>query len=35
MAKELDLSTMDNCVRFNLRRVTRAVAQFFDGETEE
>src|SRR3990172_3290610 len=32
MAKELDLSTMENCVCFNLRWVTRAVTQFFDAE---
>ena len=32
MAKELDLSAMENCVCFNLRWVTRAVTQFFDAE---
>jgi DNA-binding MarR family transcriptional regulator len=32
MSKELDLSTMENCVCFNLRWVTRAVTQFFDAE---
>ena len=32
MAKELDLSTMENCICFNLRWVTRAVTQFFDAE---
>ena len=32
MAKELDLSAMENCVCFNLRRVTRQVTQFFDAE---
>lgn len=32
MAKELDLSAMENCVCFNLRRVTRLVTQFFDAE---
>jgi DNA-binding MarR family transcriptional regulator len=32
MTKKLDLSAMENCVCFNLRWVTRAVTQFFDGE---
>src|SRR5439155_4355626 len=32
MTKELDLSSMENCVCFNLRWVTRAVTQFFDAE---
>ena len=32
MAVEMDLSTMENCVCFNLRRVTRSVTQFFDAE---
>ena len=32
MSKELDLSAMENCVCFNLRRVTRIVTQFFDAE---
>src|SRR5213080_2108455 len=32
MAKELDMSAMENCVCFNLRRVTRKVTQFFDAE---
>ena len=32
MAKELDLSAMENCVCFNLRWVTRAVTQFYDAE---
>ena len=32
MAKELDMSAAENCVCFNLRRVTRAVTQFFDAE---
>ena len=32
MLKELDLSAMENCVCFNLRRVTRLVTQFFDAE---
>jgi DNA-binding MarR family transcriptional regulator len=32
MAKELDMSAMENCVCFNLRWVTRKVTQFFDSE---
>lgn len=32
VAKDLDLSAMENCVCFNLRWVTRAVTQFFDAE---
>ena len=32
MAKDLNLSAMENCVCFNLRWVTRAVTQFFDAE---
>lgn len=32
MAKERDFSEMENCVCFNLRRVARAVTQFFDVE---
>jgi DNA-binding MarR family transcriptional regulator len=32
MSKELDMSAMENCVCFNLRRVTRKVTQFFDAE---
>ncbi len=32
MSKELDLSTMENCVCFNLRWVARAVTQFYDAE---
>ena len=32
MAKELDMSAIENCVCFNLRWVTRAVTQFFDAE---
>src|SRR5438552_2219326 len=32
MPKELDMSAMENCVCFNLRRVTRKVTQFFDAE---
>src|SRR4029079_15117836 len=32
MIKELDFSAPKNCVCFNLRRVTRAVTQFYDAE---
>ena len=32
MSKELDMSAGENCVCFNLRRVTRVVTQFFDAE---
>ena len=32
MPKELDFSARQNCVCFNLRRVTRVVTQFFDVE---
>jgi DNA-binding MarR family transcriptional regulator len=32
MSTELDMSTMENCVCFNLRWVTRKVTQFFDAE---
>src|SRR5207249_5128817 len=32
MSKELDMSAVENCVCFNLRRVTRAVTQFYDSE---
>jgi DNA-binding MarR family transcriptional regulator len=32
MSKELDFSATENCVCFNLRRVTRAVTQFYDAE---
>lgn len=32
MANELDMTATENCVCFNLRRVTRAVTQFFDAE---
>lgn len=32
MSKELDMSAGENCVCFNLRRVTRAVTQFYDAE---
>ena len=32
MTKELDMSAVENCVCFNLRRATRAVTQFYDSE---
>jgi DNA-binding MarR family transcriptional regulator len=32
MSRELDLSVAENCVCFNLRRVTRVVTQFYDAE---
>src|SRR5947208_12668891 len=32
MTKDLDMSAVENCVCFNLRRVTRAVTQFYDSE---
>src|SRR5881398_929840 len=32
MSKELDMSATENCVCFNLRRVTRKVTQFYDAE---
>jgi DNA-binding MarR family transcriptional regulator len=32
MSAELDFSVRQNCVCFNLRRVTRVVTQFFDAE---
>src|SRR5436190_23595635 len=32
MTKELDMSAVENCVCFNLRRVTRAVTQLYDSE---
>jgi DNA-binding MarR family transcriptional regulator len=32
MSKELDFSATENCVCFNLRRVTRVITQFFDAE---
>src|SRR5829696_4736804 len=31
-SKELDMSAMENCICFNLRRVMRAVTQFYDAE---
>lgn len=35
MAKDLDLSSMENCVCFNLRWVSRAITQFFVGELHQ
>jgi Transcriptional regulators len=32
MSKKRDMSTVENCVCFNLRWVTRAVTQFYDAE---
>lgn len=32
MFKQLDMTAVENCVCFNLRRVTRKVTQFFDAE---
>jgi DNA-binding MarR family transcriptional regulator len=32
MTNESDMSAVENCVCFNLRRVTRAVTQFYDSE---
>src|SRR5947208_15535723 len=32
MSKELDMATMENCVCFNLRWVTRKVTQCYDAE---
>jgi DNA-binding MarR family transcriptional regulator len=32
MTKELDMSAVENCVCFNLRRAARAVTQFYDSE---
>src|SRR5205823_2963748 len=32
MPKELDMMAAENCVCFNLRRVTRAMTQFYDAE---
>jgi DNA-binding MarR family transcriptional regulator len=32
MRKELDMSAVENCVCFNLRRAARAVTQFYDRE---
>ena len=35
MAKELNLNSMENCVCFNLRWVSRAVSQFFVSELSQ
>ncbi len=32
MSKELDMTAVENCVCFNLRRVTRIATQFYDAE---
>ena len=32
MSRELDMATVENCLCFNLRRVTRIVTQFYDAE---
>src|SRR3954454_9764340 len=32
MSKELDMSAVENCVCFNLRRVARLMTQFYDAE---
>ncbi len=32
MSEERNMAAMENCVCFNLRRVTRVVTQFFDAE---
>ncbi|MEO5917234.1 MAG: MarR family winged helix-turn-helix transcriptional regulator [Luteolibacter sp.] len=32
MSDELDMSAIENCVCFNLRRVSRIVTQFYDAE---
>ena len=32
MSKELDMAAAENCVCFNLRRVSRVVTQFYDAE---
>lgn len=35
MPKRLDMSAVENCVCFNLHRVTRVVTQFFDEEMRQ
>ncbi|MGB8355669.1 MAG: MarR family winged helix-turn-helix transcriptional regulator [Chthoniobacteraceae bacterium] len=35
MTRELDLNSMENCVCFNLRWVSRAFSQFFVGELHQ
>ena len=32
MRKELDLTSVENCACFNIRRVSRLITQFFDAE---
>lgn len=32
MKKELDMTSVENCVCFNIRRVSRLITQFFDAE---
>ena len=32
MRKELDMGAVENCACFNIRRVSRLITQFFDGE---
>jgi DNA-binding MarR family transcriptional regulator len=32
MMKELDMTSVENCVCFNIRRVSRLITQFFDSE---
>ena len=35
MSAQLDMSAIENCVCFNLHRVTRLVTQFFDAEMRQ
>jgi DNA-binding MarR family transcriptional regulator len=32
MKRELDLTSVENCACFNVRRISRAITQFFDAE---
>jgi len=32
MGKQLDMASVENCTCFNVRRVSRAITQFFDAE---
>ena len=32
MKKELDMTSVENCVCFNIRRMSRLITQFFDAE---
>jgi DNA-binding MarR family transcriptional regulator len=32
MKKELDMTSVENCMCFNVRRISRAITQFFDAE---